>query len=196
MELIRILRKGIGLQSCEKGTDVSAETVCASAFANFSVAPRRGLSFYDGSDSPVSLRRIALGVMLAKLTGVEKDKTSWDDIEGCLVSLEAIERTGATVFRDGKGETNFTDVNSVHWAVERLTVKALSSIVEAAVSPLNIVFVNRYDLVAEYDRLVEMNELSAVQFGDRAAKDLDEVRKHKRYRRSRVALEQEAQKVA
>jgi len=134
--------------------------------------------------------------MLAKLTGVEKDKTSWDDIEGCLVSLEAIERTGATVFRDGKGETNFTDVNSVHWAVERLTVKALSSIVEAAVSPLNIVFVNRYDLVAEYDRLVEMNELSAVQFGDRAAKDLDEVRKHKRYRRSRVALEQEAQKVA
>jgi len=134
--------------------------------------------------------------MLAKLTGVEKDKTSWDDIEGCLVSLEAIQQTGATVFQDGKGQTSFADVNCVHWAVERLTVKALSAIVEAAVSPLNVVFINRFDLVAEYDRLVERNELAAIQFGERASKDLDEVRKHKRYRRSRDALDLEAQKVA
>jgi len=134
--------------------------------------------------------------MLAKLSGAEKEKTSWDDIEGCLVPLEAIQRTGATVFQDGKGETNFADVNLVHWAVERITVKALSAIVEAAVSPLNIVFINRFDLVAEYDRLVERKELAEIQFGERASKDLDEVRKHKRYRRSVAALELEAQKVA
>jgi len=192
--LIRILRKGIGLQSCDKDKDVCAETVCASAFANFTVAPRRGLSFYEGSNEPVPLKRIALGVMLAKLTGADRDKTSWDDIEGCLVSVEAIKKTGATAYQDGKGETAFNDVNGVHWAVEKLTVKALSEIVEAAVSPLRIIFVPRYELVAEYDYLVERQQLTAVDFGERASKDLDEVRNHRRYRRVKRELDESGAK--
>lgn len=188
MELIRVLRNGIGLKPAHKGEDLNAQTACGSAYANFVMTPRKGLSFYDGSEASVKLKDIALGVMLAKLTGANNEKVGWDDVESCLISLDAIQRAGVKAFQDGKGETVFPDVNAVHWAVEDINIKALADIVVAAVSPLKIVFIARYDMVAQYDFLVETGKIPPAQFGERATKDLVNLRGHPKYQRAIDAL--------
>jgi len=134
--------------------------------------------------------------MLAKLTGRDRENVTWDDVESCYISLDAIKATGVKVFQDGKGETLFPDVNAAHWAAEEISVSSLFSIVNAAVTPLNTKFIGKYELVATYDHLVERKEIAELQFGVKAMDDLSNVREHKMYTRKRAELVRAEEKKA
>lgn len=127
--------------------------------------------------------------MLAKLNGKDKETVTWDDVESCFIGLDAIKASGVDVYQDGKGETIFADVNAVHWAVEKVTVKALAEIVAAAVTPLRTVKVAKYNLIAIYDHLVEKKVIEAMEFGQQALEDLIDIRKHRKYKRVKSELD-------